>query len=237
MLAMRYSVACAVLTRAAASLLPFAVAATALGGQYEALCGGSKCTIVVTPDEIRSPYGAIPTQRVTYWGSTGDSKTSVGTGVATTILTGGIGLLGFLAKNHQYDFTINGFDASGKQSIMQIEFKNNKPAKRLMDELVLVTGLGMGQTRTIEEIKAIENGTAEKVGTLNQKNINIGPVGSSSEGGSSSGQSLGSVNTGQKVAPAQNCWSTYLDRNPAMKEWSEANPAMAEQNKKRFDDC
>ena len=34
-----------------------------------------------------------------------------------------------------------------------------------------------------------------------------------------------------------NCWSAYLENNPAMQQWAEANPAMAAQNKKRFDDC
>lgn len=209
----------------AVAATPLLAITPAFAGQYEALCGGSKCTIVVTPTEIRSPYGAIPTQRVTYWGSTGDSKTSVGTGVATTLLTGGIGLLGFLAKNHQYDFTVNGYDASGKQATMQIEFKNNKPAKRLMNELVVVTGLGMGQTRTIDEIKAIESGEADKLG-----NLQSAPSGLGALNGADSKSST-------KKEVVKNCWSTYLDNNPAMKKWSEANPTMAEQNKKRFDDC
>lgn len=37
--------------------------------------------------------------------------------------------------------------------------------------------------------------------------------------------------------PSLNCWTTYLDDNPAMKTWAEANPDAAAQNKKRFDDC
>ena len=115
----------------------------AWAGTYAALCGGVNCTISITPEVIKSPYGEIPPSRVTYWGSTGESKTSIGTGVATTILFGGIGLLGFLAKNHQYNFTINGFDANGKKASIQIEFKNDKPAKQLMGELTAFTGLGM----------------------------------------------------------------------------------------------
>ena len=209
----------------AVTTAPFLAITPAFAGQYEALCGGSKCTIVVTPTEIRSPYGAIPTKRVTYWGSTGDSKTSVGTGVATTILTGGIGLLGFLAKNHQYDFTVNGYDATGKQATMQIEFKNNKPAKRLMNELVVVTGLGMGQTRTLDEIKKIESGEIDKLGGLQTAPSGLGAVKSAEE------------QAAIKAEATKNCWSKYLDSNPAMKKWAEANPTQAEQNKKRFDDC
>lgn len=111
-----------------------------IASEFQALCGGVKCTVTITPELISSPYGQIPPSRVTYWGSSGDSKTSVGTGVATTILFGGIGLLGFLAKNHQYNFTINGFDAEGKKASMQVEFKNDKPAKESLDKRGLSGG-------------------------------------------------------------------------------------------------
>jgi len=193
-----------------------------LASEFQALCGGVKCTVSITPDLISSPYGQLPPSRVTYWGSSGDSKTSVGTGVATTILFGGIGLLGFLAKNHQYNFTINGFDAEGKKASMQVEFKNDKPAKQMMSELTAFTGLGMGQTRTAEEILAAENGqeaTLESIGKSRDAVI-IGPKGQRKA----------------EVARA-NCWSAYLDKNPAMMKWAEANPAQAAQNKKKFDDC
>lgn len=160
---------------------------------------------------------------MTYWGSSGDSKTSVGTGVATTILFGGIGLLGFLAKNHQYNFTINRFDAEGKKASMQVEFKNDIPAKLLMSELTAFTGLGMGQTRTAEEILATEKGEESTLQTL---------------GKSKKAQILGSMGSKKKTeVPKQNCWSTYLETNPAMQKWAEANLAQAEQNKKRFNDC
>lgn len=194
----------------------------AMAGQYEALCGGMQCTVVVSPSVISSPFGSIPPKRVTYWGNTGESKTSVGTGVATTVLFGGVGLLGFLAKNHQYNFTVNGFDATGKAVSMSFEFRNDKPAKQLMQEMVAVTGLGMGQTRTVEEIKAAESGAAETLGAMPQQ---------------SSGASLGALNSGKPQNPEKNCWSVYLNNNPAMKKWAKANPAQAEQNKKNFDNC
>jgi hypothetical protein len=204
---------------------PFALALQVQAGQYEALCGGAKCTVLVAPSEISSPFGVIPAKRVTYWGNTGESKTSVGTGVATTILFGGIGLLGFLAKNHQYSFTVNGFDASGKEVSMAFEFKNDKPAKQLMQEMVAVTGLGMGQTRTVAEIKAAESGTQETLGAMPQQSSGLGPV------------SAGTLSNARSEKLAKNCWSTYLDNNPAMKKWAETNAAQAAQNKKRYDDC
>jgi hypothetical protein len=146
-------------------------------GQYEALCGGTKCTVSVSPAGISSPFGTIPPQRVTYWGNTGESKTSIGTGVATTLLFGGIGLLGFLAKNHQYNFFVNGYDANGRQVSMQFEFKNDKPVKSLVNELAAVTGLGMGQTRTIEEIKAAEGAAPPALGPMEKTQPQpLGPV-------------------------------------------------------------
>jgi hypothetical protein len=149
---------------------------SARASDFEALCGGAKCSILVTPDEITSPYGTMPTSRVTYWGNTGESKTSVGTGVATTILFGGIGLLGFLAKNHNYNYYINGFDSSGRKISMQFVFKNDKPARLMMQELSAYTGLGMGQTRTIEEIKAAESGKKTTLGPAGKVEESLGPL-------------------------------------------------------------
>lgn len=151
---------------AVALLSQLVVSLPVSAGQYEALCGGVKCTITVSASGISSPFGTIPPKRVTYWGNSGESKTSVGTGVATTVLLGGIGLLGFLAKNHQYSFTVNGFDASGRNVSMQFEFKNDKPVKQLASEMSALTGLGMGQTRTVDDIKALESGSQTSPGPM-----------------------------------------------------------------------
>jgi hypothetical protein len=97
--------------------------------------------------------------------------------VVTTVLFGGIGLLGFLAKNHQYSFTINGFDAAGREVSMQFEFRNDKPVKRLVNEMAAITGLGMGQTRTVEEIKAAERGMQASPGPMEVlQNQPLGPA-------------------------------------------------------------
>ena len=199
--------------------------ALSLAGSYQALCAGTKCTVIVGPDTISSPYGSIPTNRVTNWGGGGDTSTQVGTGVATTVLFGPIGLLGFLAKKHDFNFVINGYDSDGKKASISLQFKNNKPAKRFVIEMQQVTQLGMGQTRTAKEIMAAESnastvstGTLEGDAQLQEANLNNGNADLTSK-----------ANT--------NCWSKYLDQNPAMKDWAEANPGMAEQNKKRFDDC
>lgn len=109
--------------------------ATALAGTYEALCGGIECTVSVTSKEISSSQGTIPVSRVSYWTINGQSGTSVGTGVATTILFGGIGLLGFLAKKHDYNVTVDGYDAEGKKVAMQFKFINKSPVVAITEEL------------------------------------------------------------------------------------------------------
>lgn len=201
--------------------------ALSLAGSYQALCGGTKCTVIVGPDTISSPYGSIPTNRVTNWGGGGDTSTQVGTGVATTILFGPVGLLGFLAKKHDFNFVINGYDADGKKASISLQFKNDKPAKRFVNEMRQVTQLGMGQTRSAKEIMAAESSASSvSTGTLE------GDAQLQEPGLNNNNADLTS-NTNANA----NCWSTYLDQNPAMKNWAEANPGMAAQNKKRFDDC
>ena len=122
-----------------------------------------KCNVFVSSEVITSPYGSIPTARVTNWGGGGDSITAVGTGVATTIFFGPLGLFGFLSKKHEYDFLINGYDEEGKKISMEFSFKNDKPAKRLINELQMTTQLGMGQTRTAKEIRDSETKGKEKI--------------------------------------------------------------------------
>ena len=193
----------------------------ALAGSYEALCGDVKCTVYVSSAGIRSPQGSIPPSRIAYWSVNGESSTSVGTGIATTILFGGLGLLGFLAKNHDFDFTIDGYDEEGRKVALQFKFKNNKPAKRLTEELYRVSGLGMGRQRSIAEIKAIESGEA----SLNAMQSTVEPA-------------LGNVkkahDCGRGLMDFDCDYSAYLDANPSVKAWAEANPELAEKERVRL---
>ena len=125
-------------------------------GTYEAMCDKTKCNVYVSGKQISSPYGTIPSNRVTQWGNTGKSKANISTGIGTTILLGPIGLLGFFAKHHDYNFLVNGYNTQGKKTSIQFSFKNNKPVERLITEMSAVTGLGMGEIRTALEIKKNE---------------------------------------------------------------------------------
>ena len=194
---------------------------SALSSTYDAICGGVGCSISVTAESINAPGVNIPTSRVTSWSMGGDSKTSVGTGVATTIVFGPIGLLGFLAKNESYHVSISGYDKDGDKTSISFQFKNSKPAKRIASQLPSVTGLAMNETRSKQEIL-----TAEAMGEGAGDSLNSGTAAKPDSG-----------SLFAQAKPARNCWTTYLDGNPNMKIWADANPGAAAQNKKRFDDC
>ena len=183
---------------------------------YDALCGDVGCSISVTGESINAPGVNIPTSRVTSWSMGGDSKTSVGNCVATTIIFGPIGLIGFLAKSEDYHVSISGYDKDGDKASISFSFKNSKPAKRIASQLPSVTGLAMNESRSKSEILAAEAGQ-DAVDSLNTPDP--------------------SDSLFANATPKRNCWTTYLDKNPAMKQWADANPGPAEKNKRRFDDC
>ena len=99
----------------------------ALSGSYDADCEGVDCTVRLSTDGITTPIGSIPPSRITYWSVNGESSTSVGTGVVTTIIFGPIGLLGFLAKKHNYDFAVDGYDVNGKKFYCHLSLKRKSP--------------------------------------------------------------------------------------------------------------
>lgn len=141
-----------------------------------------------------------------------------------------------MQKKHDYTFLVNGFDQEGKKVMMNIQFKKEKPAKDFMNELQMVTQLGSGQTRTATEIMTAEasgssgfSDTTLQASFEKEKNsINASP-------GPLQNASTALIND-SKQGPS-NCWSTYLQKNPAMAEWAKKNPSQAAQNKSRFEDC
>ena len=113
--------------------------------------------IEITGEEISSPEVSIPITRVTSWVKSGYSNRRINTGVTTTILFGPLGALGFLSKKHRYSFIVKGFDADGKQATIQIDLFKKPDIERLTQELLLITGLTMGEKRSIEKIRKLES--------------------------------------------------------------------------------
>ena len=113
--------------------------------------------IQITGEEIISPEVTIPVTRVTSWIKSGYSNRRVNTGVTTTILFGPLGALGFLSKKHRYSFIVKGFDADGKQATIQVDLFKKPDIERITQELLLITGLTMGEKRSIEKIRKLES--------------------------------------------------------------------------------
>tara|TARA_B100000085_G_scaffold211337_1_gene195383 strand:- start:148 stop:828 length:681 start_codon:yes stop_codon:yes gene_type:complete len=113
--------------------------------------------IQITGEEIISPEVTIPVTRVTSWIKSGYSNRRVNTGVTTTIIFGPLGALGFLSKKHRYSFIVKGFDADGKQATIQVDLFKKPDVERITQELLLITGLTMGEKRSIEKIRKLES--------------------------------------------------------------------------------
>ena len=113
--------------------------------------------IEITGEEISSPEVSIPITRVTSWVKSGYSNRRVNTGITTTIIFGPLGALGFLSKKHRYSFIVKGFNADGKQATIQIDLFKKPDIERLTQELLLITGLTMGEKRSIEKIRKLES--------------------------------------------------------------------------------
>jgi len=130
-----------------------------------------KCTMnfVTNNQKITGPYKTIPTSRVTSWSLTGESKTDVSGKVAATVAFGVIGFLVSDPKKHDYLLVVNGYDVEGEKTFINVRFTDGKQPKKLIRELPMITGLGMGQKRTLKEIRKIE-----KEGISNNLNGNEG---------------------------------------------------------------
>ena len=197
-----------------------------IASSFDAICGTIRCSIVLSKEEIRTPYGIIPTSRVTSWGGGGKSETDLIMGAASTYLLGPIGLIGFAAKTHDYNFALNGYDTKGNKIIVRIQFKNSKPAKKFAMEMIDFTKLGMSSTRTASDIKRIES-------LMRQKGVSwVGylPLGTLDE-------DYQQEQVGVNNIDPERCWSKHLDSNPQLKIWAEKNPDLANKAKLKYKKC
>jgi hypothetical protein len=202
----------------------------ATAATYEAMCGNAECRITLTESEIVTPYGVIPASRVANWGGSGSSNSDLIMGAATTYLLGPVGVVGFLAKTHDYNYAITGYDRQGDRTSIQIRFLNSKPAKHFVEEMLLVTGLGMGQTRTAAQIKELERRMSAE-GVVSVRRLRMPNLEEdSSREGPSGAKRLASSSSRQ-------CWSDYLKNNVDIKVWVLANPEAAKKVQSRFASC
>ena len=201
----------------------------ASAGTYEALCGSAECTITLSPQSITTPYGIIPTTRVANWGGTGSSSQDLVLGAAATYVLGPVGLIGFLAKTHDYNYLITGYDQLGNRTSVQIKFQNSTPAKRFVQEMVDITGIGMGQVRTATEIKELEKRVSlQGISAIKQPALSLDQEYAKEKG----------IAPVMRISQGKSeCWSEYVAKKPNVEIWANANPSQAQELRKKYGDC
>ena len=148
---------------------------------YDALCRGVKCKIRIDTQGVSGPAGFIPSHRVAQWYTSGAEENNqamavvgASTGAFAGMAAGGIatcwtgvlcpfGLLGGMVggimegskvgTSANFFFTVIGYNQQGIKTIQNFNFINKKPVGRLIQQLPLVTNLGMGELRSLKEIK------------------------------------------------------------------------------------
>jgi hypothetical protein len=166
-----------------ALLLPSPAAATT----YRALCGNNSCTINLDTNGIGGLNTFIPLGRIAQWysggqeiyDSTNGTVGAVGGGtagaIAGGILLGPIGLVGGMVggalagskagRTADLYFTVVGYDNSGERTTLNFRFVNPKPANQLRQELTTLTGLAMGETRSLADLERHRDPLPQRLGS------------------------------------------------------------------------
>tara|TARA_Y100001968_G_C19374727_1_gene727002 strand:+ start:146 stop:736 length:591 start_codon:yes stop_codon:yes gene_type:complete len=112
--------------------------------------------LVINEEKIYDPYQSIPTTRVKNWSVTGDSIPDVSGKVAAFVAFGLIGAFASQPMIHDYQLVIHGYDIEGEKAFINMKFNDEKQPPKLITELEMLTGLRMGETRTLKEMKKSE---------------------------------------------------------------------------------
>ena len=112
--------------------------------------------LVINAEKITDPYKSIPTSRVKNWTVTGESKPDASGKVAAFVAFGLIGAFASQPMDHNYELVIHGYDNEGEKALIKLKFNDEKQPPKLITELEMLTGLRMGETRTLKEIKKDE---------------------------------------------------------------------------------
>jgi hypothetical protein len=238
---------------------------SALASTYDALCNEIACKISLDGRGIAGPVGFIPAHRIAQWytgggeehnaaasaaGATGGALGGAFVGAVATcwtiilcpigIIGGGVagGMGGSRAgKSADFYFSVVGYNQEGKKTILSFNFLNKKPAKKMLQELPVMSGLGMGEMRSIEAIRAGDSRAAD-YGTGKPQLPETIENASSKPKSASLPETLGeSLSTMQPVkAEGAKCWSDYLKLS-GMNEWAKANSAAAQRLKNKYSDC
>ena len=230
-------VSVAVVLAAMASNVP----AKAERQQFDATCvDATECTVTVDGEQLKTSRGlTINAEDIVYWLVSDNTKKKS---------LGWCFLVGVNCyPREDVRFMIKYMDLDGRRQITQIGFFNRKPVRAFASYLGVFSGIESGQ---IAGLSTSSNRSAalapESVDPYTDvtTSLDAAPKGKQHVGdmyGITAAVKYERPDAGDrrpiKPKETKNCWSTYLDNNPAMKIWAEANPGPAAQNKKRFDDC
>jgi hypothetical protein len=175
--------------------------APARASTFHALCDDRPCTIRVDAHGLTAPGLFLPAQRIALWFSGGETGYDAAGGTAAALgggtagavaggaLLGPIGLLGGLVggafagsqagRTADLYFNVVGYDLTGRKATLSFRFVNPRPAERLRSELPLVTGLAMGQTRSLEDLRRGATGRSAPL----PERLEVIPAGSGTPGG------------------------------------------------------
>lgn len=202
----------------------------AVASEFDAICGTIRCQLTLSREKILTPYGVMPTSRVSSWGGGGRSESDLILGSSMTYLLGPVGLIGFAAKTHDYNYALNGYDSNGKKMVVRIQFKNKLPAQKFAKEMAEFTRLSMNDSRTAAEIKGLERlmkfHEVKWLGDLPPSHLDQG-----------SRKFGGGHDELNKSKNSDRCWEQKLDSNPLLREWADSNPELAEQQKSKSSSC
>jgi hypothetical protein len=244
------------------STLLLASTSAAMAGTYDALCAGVECKIVLDAKGFSGPAGFMPAHRIAQWYTGGGEENNAAAsaagatggaiggalvgGLATcwTIILCPFGLIGGgvaggmggsrAGRSADFYFTVIGYNQEGSKITQSFNFINKKPAGRMIQELPVISGLGMGEMRTIEQIKEADQRAETSGSGKPQLPASIGTVQKGSA--STLPANLGSSTTTTTTNNSKSCWSNYL-KTPGMQTWARTHPQAAEKQKAKFNDC
>ena len=132
-------------------------------------------------------------------------------GVAGVVLFGVPGLIGFAAKKHDDQYTINYVDEAGNTQAAAVGFKNNVPANQFMMEMMGMTGLSIGEVNKKLEPKLaqLKADAAEKA-------------------------RITALDCSRVVKTYGCSWSASVAANPAVEIWASKYPTMVPAEKARL---
>ena len=237
-----------------------------LASEYDALCNGTECKIVLDGKGFSGPGGFIPAHRIAQWYTGGGEErngavAAVGAtggalggalvgGVATcwTIILCPIGLIaGGIAggmggaqagKSADFYYTVIGYNQVGNKVLQSFNFVNKKPANKMAQELPVISGLGMGEMRNVAEIRA---GDVRESATGTGREALPSSINSQVTVSQSAKLLPASLNDSDKPINSQSsagskCWSAFL-ASPSMSAWANKNKRQAEALKSKYQPC